>query len=204
VPRNPAQNQRMRDDRRQQILSAAVRLFATRGLAATKISDIAAAVGMSQGLLYHYFPSKNAIFVEIIRHAFERMNTAARQLERSTLSPRHKLEMAATQTLRSLEESNDFAWFSTLISEASVSEAIPKEAKAILHKQAAVPYQVMERIIREGQQDGSVVDYPPDQLALVFWTTIKGLALHRAAHGPAFKSPDPRILTSIFFRKESS
>jgi TetR/AcrR family transcriptional regulator len=37
---------------------------------------------MSQGLFYHYFTSKEEIFVEIVRHAFDRMNTAARELER--------------------------------------------------------------------------------------------------------------------------
>ena len=50
----------------------AAALFAERGLGATKITDIAEAAGISQGLLYHYYPSKEAIYVELIRAALVR------------------------------------------------------------------------------------------------------------------------------------
>jgi TetR/AcrR family transcriptional regulator len=191
----------MRDNRREQILSAAVKLFATRGLAATRVTDIAAAVGMSQGLLYHYFPAKEDIYVEIIRLAFERMNTAARELEWQPIPAREKLALAASQILRGLEESEDFAWFSTLISLASVSDAVPAEAKRIIRREREVPYEMVARIMRAGQKDGTIKKHDAQELALVFWTTVKGLALHKAAYGPSFKSPSPTVLTSNFFEE---
>jgi AcrR family transcriptional regulator len=199
MARGTRQNQQMRDDRRGRILSHAVRLFATRGLAATTVTDIAAAVGMSQGLLYHYFPSKEDIFVEIVRQAFDRMNGAARALERLPLTPREKLEVATTQVLRGLAESHDFAWYSTLISLASISDTTPDEARAIIRRERDLPYKVVARIVRAGQVDGSVRPGRPDELALVFWTAVKGLALHKTARGHAFKPPASSSLTSIFF-----
>jgi TetR/AcrR family transcriptional regulator len=201
MSRNAEQNQRMRDERREQILASAARLFATRGLAATRIADIAESVGMSQGLLYHYFDSKEAIYVEIIRRAFDKMNSAARELEAARLSPRQKLELAAAQLLASLDHSDEFAWYSTLISQASVSDAVPDEARQIIARQRNVPYDVVARIMRAGQKDGSVREHRAEDMALVFWTAIKGLALHRAACGQAFKAPDPRVLTSIFLHE---
>ncbi len=204
MARNPAQNERMRDERRQAILSCAVRLFATRGLAATRVADIATEVGMSQGLLYHYFRSKEEIFVEIVRQAFDRMNTAARDLERLPLTPRQKVERAATTLMRTLEEHENFSWISVLISTASISDAVPAEARAIISRERDVPYRVVARLARAGQKDGSFDDGRPDDLALVFWTTVKGLALHRLALGSAYKSPDPRILTRIFFSETSA
>jgi AcrR family transcriptional regulator len=199
VARNPTQNERMRDERRQAILSSAVRLFATRGLAATKVADIASAVGMAQGLLYHYFRSKEEIYVEIVRQAFDRMNTAARDLERLPLTPRQKIEQAATTLMRTLEEHENFAWISVLISTASISDAVPAKASAIIRRERDIPYRVVARLARAGQKDGSFEEGRPDDLALVFWTAVKGLALHRLALGSAYKSPDPRILTRIFF-----
>jgi AcrR family transcriptional regulator len=199
VARNPTQNERMRDERRQAILSCATRLFATRGLAATKVADIAAAVGMSQGLLYHYFRSKEEIFVEIVRQAFDRMNAAARDLERLPLTPRQRIEQAAATLVRTLEAHENFSWTSVLISTASISDAIPAEARAIISRERDVPYRVVARLARAGQKDSSVGRGRPDDMALVFWTTVKGLALHRLAHGAAYRSPDPRILTRIFF-----
>lgn len=199
MARTPRQNQQMRDDRRERILSAAVRSFATAGLGATRVADIAAAVGMSQGLLYHYFPSKEDMFVEIVRRAFERMNAAVHQLERQPMTPRAKLELAAAHILHSLEHSDDFAWYSTLVSLASVSETAPEAAKAIILRERRVPYDVVARIVRAGQKDGTIRKHRPDELALTFWAAVKGLALHKTALGDAYRSPAPAVLTAIFF-----
>jgi AcrR family transcriptional regulator len=64
-PRNEEQNEMIKDERREQILSAALREFATRGFAATKISDIVARGRMSHGLVYHYFKSKEELLVSL-------------------------------------------------------------------------------------------------------------------------------------------
>ena len=54
-PRNEEHNAIIKDERREQILSAALKVFATRGFAATKISDIVGKGGMSHGLVYHSY-----------------------------------------------------------------------------------------------------------------------------------------------------
>jgi len=200
--RNADLNQKMRDERREKILSCARRLFAARGLAATKITDIAADAGMSQGLLYHYFVSKEEIFTEIVREAFVKMNAAARALEELPLPPREKIRMALIQLLRSIEESEDFTNTVLLNAQAGISDATPAEAQAIIRAESDVPYAVIARILREGQRDGSIKPYDAEELSMVFWTTIKGLALHKAVNGAAFKAPDARILASIFFSEE--
>lgn len=50
------------DERKQEILEAALRVFARKGYEKTSISDIAAEIGISQGLCYRYFPSKEMIY----------------------------------------------------------------------------------------------------------------------------------------------
>lgn len=197
--RSDALNQRMREERREQILSAALRLFATRGLAATKITDIIAETGISQGLLYHYFPSKEALYVALVRKAFEGMDRAARALENMPLSPRDKIATAIAELLRLLETNGDFARYFMLTAQAAWSSATPDEAVALCRRHRRGPYESIARIMRAGQRDGSIRPHDPDELALVFWTTIKGLAMHRATVGRQFKAPDPRVLTTMFF-----
>lgn len=51
--------------RRRHILAAAADCFATKGFQDTRTADICAAAGMSSGNLFHYFPSKQAIFTAI-------------------------------------------------------------------------------------------------------------------------------------------
>ena len=173
-------------------------LFATKGLAATKITDIASAAGMSQGLLYHYYRSKEDIFVELIRSAFERMNTASLELEKLPLPPQEKIRLAIETLLQGLNDNEDTGRYYLLIAVATASEAIPEAAKTIIQKENLVPYEVITRIISEGQKDGSIKDYEAKDLALVFWTSMKGLAIHKAVHGNKFKMPDADILMSMF------
>lgn len=52
---------RNQDERREQIKKAARKVFAIKGIAGTKISMIAAEAGISQGLTYRYFQSKEEL-----------------------------------------------------------------------------------------------------------------------------------------------
>jgi TetR/AcrR family transcriptional regulator, cholesterol catabolism regulator len=58
-------------DSRQEILRTAARLFQQRGYDATSMNDVAAALKLSKGGLYHHFQSKDQILFEIMNHAME-------------------------------------------------------------------------------------------------------------------------------------
>ena len=72
-PRNPEENERIRAERRQQILEAALELFAEKGYFNTKISDIAERLGVGKGTIYWYFDSKEDLFETVFRYKFEAM-----------------------------------------------------------------------------------------------------------------------------------
>jgi TetR/AcrR family transcriptional regulator, cholesterol catabolism regulator len=56
---------------RQEILRAAARLFQQRGYHATSMSDVAAALKLSKGGLYHHFKSKDEILFHLMDHAMD-------------------------------------------------------------------------------------------------------------------------------------
>jgi AcrR family transcriptional regulator len=58
-------------DSRQEILRTAARLFQQKGYDATSMNDVAAALKLSKGGLYHHFQSKDEILFEIMNHAME-------------------------------------------------------------------------------------------------------------------------------------
>jgi TetR/AcrR family transcriptional regulator, cholesterol catabolism regulator len=58
-------------DSRQEILRAAARLFQQRGYDATSMNDVASALKLSKGGLYHHFQGKDEILFEIMNHAME-------------------------------------------------------------------------------------------------------------------------------------
>ena len=60
-------------DRHTEILSAAQKCFARHGFAKTTMEDIARAVGMKAGSLYHYYDGKEMIFRDVITHEADQM-----------------------------------------------------------------------------------------------------------------------------------
>lgn len=56
-----------RDERREQLLECATRLFGERPYAEVSTSDIAAAAGIARGLLHHYFGTKRELYLEVVR-----------------------------------------------------------------------------------------------------------------------------------------
>src|SRR5579885_1407179 len=58
-------------DSRQDILRTAARLFQQRGYDATSMNDVAAALKLSKGGLYHHFQSKDEILFNLMSHAMD-------------------------------------------------------------------------------------------------------------------------------------
>jgi AcrR family transcriptional regulator len=56
------------EERRLQILETALSVFASNGFKGTSIKDIAEAAGISQGLMYHYFSSKEDLLETTVAH----------------------------------------------------------------------------------------------------------------------------------------
>ena len=64
---SPRQHTEQGKERKQQLVEAAMELFAERGYAATRIADICDAAGVAKGLFYWYFPTKHDLFAELVR-----------------------------------------------------------------------------------------------------------------------------------------
>jgi AcrR family transcriptional regulator len=78
-------------DSRQEILRTAARLFQQRGYDATSMNDVAAALKLSKGGLYHHFQSKDEILYEIMNHAMEITQERVLAPVRSITDPEERL-----------------------------------------------------------------------------------------------------------------
>jgi len=78
-------------DSRQEILRTAARLFQQRGYDATSMNDVAAALKLSKGGLYHHFQSKDEILFEIMNHAMEITQERVLAPVRSIADPEERL-----------------------------------------------------------------------------------------------------------------
>ena len=56
------------NDRREQILNVALTAFAKSGYHSTSMNDIADQLGVTKPVLYQYFDSKRALYIELLEH----------------------------------------------------------------------------------------------------------------------------------------
>jgi AcrR family transcriptional regulator len=89
------------DARREQLVALGIDIFSERPFDEVSIDDIAAAAGISKGLLYHYFPSKRDFYVAVVRSAAGEME-ALTEPDRS-LEPRERLAAALERYLEYVE-----------------------------------------------------------------------------------------------------
>src|SRR5580700_1599392 len=82
-----------RQEPRQEILRAAARLFQQQGYDATSMNDVAAALKLSKGGLYHHFQSKDEILFEIMDHAMEITEQRVLGPVRGIAHPEERLRM---------------------------------------------------------------------------------------------------------------
>jgi AcrR family transcriptional regulator len=81
-----------RNNRRDEILQKAAQLFATKGVAATTVREIADNVGLLSGSLYHHFESKDAIVDELLRSYLDDLRDRYREVNSESLDPRARIE----------------------------------------------------------------------------------------------------------------
>jgi len=78
-------------DSRQEILRTAARLFQQRGYDATSMNDVAAALKLSKGGLYHHFQSKDEILFDIMNHAMDITEERVLNAARGVANPEDRL-----------------------------------------------------------------------------------------------------------------
>ncbi len=74
MPRTEKQFEQIRKEKKELIKQTALELFAENGFHATSINQIAKKAGISKGLTYNYFASKNDILKEIIDEGFHQIH----------------------------------------------------------------------------------------------------------------------------------
>ncbi|MCF6411733.1 TetR/AcrR family transcriptional regulator [Pseudalkalibacillus salsuginis] len=195
-PRNEEQNKQLRDERREQILQSALKVFAKRGFAATKISDIKSAAGLSHGLVYHYFSSKDEIFSTLVERALEGSKMVVDYASQQKLSPLGKIKWMTEKILKEMSE--DGAYYNLITIQAFTSDAVPEQIKSIINDKSPNALEGILPIIKAGQKSAEIVHKDPVKLAALYFAVIQGIAMQQLQGNKIIPTPDVELILRIF------
>jgi AcrR family transcriptional regulator len=156
------------EEKRRQILEAAVRAFARKGYHACRVGEIAEEAGVAYGLVYHYFGSKEELLQTIFRDTWTQMLNRIDELEAEGDPASEQVRKVTALLLRTWRRDPDLV--RVLVREVTRSpEQLQQQIEEIGHA-----YEALERIVRRGQKSGEFrTEIDPKLAATVFYGALE-------------------------------
>lgn len=170
MPKSPERCREIREEARSKILHDSMLYFAKNGFAGTKISDLAKHIGIGQGTLYVYFKSKEELFNEI--YALTNYSEDIKELKilaNLPISAKKKIRKLSKSIMTNLMQDETYA------AKVALNTQMTLEKKGFVSDETIYQsklYQITEKMIIQGQKEGSVVDGMPMKLADYFWGVV--------------------------------
>jgi AcrR family transcriptional regulator len=157
------------EDKRRQLLDAAVRVFARKGYHASRVGDIAEEAGVAHGLLYHYFKSKDDVLEAVFHENWSVLLARIASVEETEEPAADQLRHVAAILLRTWLHLPDVV--RVVVREFGRS---PELAERI--GDLAQPIDVIQRVIARGVASGEFrSDIDPRVAATVVYGSIDEL-----------------------------
>jgi len=157
------------EEKRRQILDAAVRVFARKGFHTSRVGDIAEEAGVAHGLLYHYFSSKDEVLETVFRDNWAVLLERVHAVEAADEPAREQLRHVAAILLRTWLHEPDVV--RVLVREIARSPEVQERIGELVQPIASI-----RRIIERGQRSGEFrADLDPALAAIVFYGGIDEL-----------------------------
>lgn len=198
--RNEDLNKKIRDERKEQILNAALRLFARKGVGSTKVSDIASAADISHGLVYQYFVSKEEIFETLVKNAIELTGHATEMISKTPLSPINKIEAFFEGFIQDLErqiQGGEYPYYFLIMIQATSFESISERINEILYSEPFPLGIFFYNTIVEGQKLGEITQGDPMMLTSTLLQLSLGIALSANPKNASMPMPSTEIILKM-------
>jgi len=172
-----AVRQKVGKDRHQEILDAAARVITERGLAETRISDIAEQAGVSPGLILYYFESKDRLLAEALTFAndqfYLRPSREIRRISSAKEQLRRLIDLSVPGYLPEYGRLDEWALWIEVWVRALRDPRMAKDREVLDQRWRD---QIAD-IIRTGQESGEFPQKDASELALRLGGLIDGLAI---------------------------
>lgn len=166
-------NQEMRKQTLSKIEAGALKVFAELGFYGATIQKIATASELSHGLVYHYFKSKEEIFLHLVNSSLDRTIYIAKMiLEESPGSAWDKIESLSKLIVSESLKKESSPFFLLILQANSISSF----TQAVSEKVDCL-YSILASYIEQGQKEGRICDENPYSLAMTYFACVQGLAL---------------------------
>ena len=154
---------------RARILNVATREFANRGFEGAGTDEIADRASINKRMIYHYFSSKEMLYLAVLENAYLKARAAEEKLELDSMEPLKALRTFVEFTFDSFVRDRTF--INLLATENRQKAKVLKKSAVVSSLNSAI-IQVMGRILVRGESAGVI---RPGLDPLHMWITVIGI-----------------------------
>ncbi|MBO1000892.1 TetR/AcrR family transcriptional regulator [Bacillus sp. SD075] len=198
MPRTKEQYEAMRTATRNKIHSAAIKLFAIKGFAATSVQDIAKGAGISIGLMYRHYKAKEDLFNELVSLAATGLEKIVEKFQDEE-SPIELIRQFTQEILNDLEKDDAFAELLMLMHQSSTMEE-PSPQIQYLNEQSVAMLNQTARLIKKGQSLGQFKQENASEMAFYYFASLQGLAIIKLTMRERYITPSLKIVTEFLIK----
>ena len=184
---------KQREQRRAQILDCCLDAIVTKGYESMKIREIAETLGISTGLFFNYFASKEAVYAQLVQYALTGPQSMI-ALSGSVTEPIALFETMAHYILDALRTDSATGKYFLLMQQAMNPNSIPEAVRAAMQDFDSVTPLIP--VILKGQACGQIRAGDPVALIMTFWSSIQGVAQLHTFY-PSLPLPEAEWLVDI-------
>ena len=174
----------------------ALQLFVEKGYHDTKITDIAAAVGMSTGLMFHYFESKEELLLAVVRMGAEgtRALSSGPASEAMASVPADAFLEGFLAKLFSFAKDQPWVFNMFVLMGQVRRPGMPEEARKVAMSVDSIEFTAA--LIRKGQKSGVFHKGNAVLMSKCFWASVQGI-MEEMALDKDMKAPDPEWIVGM-------
>lgn len=195
-PRGQEQNKQMRTETLAKITDAASEVFAEYGYHGATMRQITRATGLSYGLVYYYFPSKEKIFCHLVDFALESSLAALIAALDTPGTAWEKIETLSAILVMNALTGESSRYFLIMLQAMTQGNSIPGLLNHIT-KGIEAYYEKLVPVIKEAQNSGEAVPGDPEVLAAAYFSFVQGLATLVYQGKGMEKKITPAILSNV-------
>lgn len=185
-------------ERRKQLLTVALDEFITKGFYGTSTREICRKAGISSGLLFHYFPDKESIYLELVKIGVQRMYIDTTEAMKA---PKEYLFQTLLEIFEQLENNPFFGKMFVFIDNAQHSNVGIDEVRVLLEK-ADIAKQWIP-VIQKGQELECFHSGDAHAMCVALFGAIQGIAQEKV-RVPQTPLPDAKWLMKLMEREPAS
>lgn len=194
-PRGNKLNEQMRSDAIARITQAALEVFAAYGYYGSTMEKIMKASGLSKGLLYHYFPSKEKVFFHLVDSALEISRNTWQDAFDSPGTAWEKIEKLSENIVKIAFTDESSLYSLIMIQAVTEGKGIPGLLEHVFQNLAY--YTGLHALILEAQKSGEAAEGDAEVLMFTYISLIQGLTLYTSQDDQLRKKLTPDIFTHV-------